>query len=270
MEVLIMKLPFIQEEKQEQVIEIANADIVKNPYQPRVEFNQEEIEELAASIKNYGVIQPIMVRSRGEKYELIVGERRLRACRKLGFKKVPAIVKDINAREMAEIALVENLQRKDLNYLEEARAYQKLMKEFSLTQQELAKKIGKGQSTIANKLRLLYLPEEITKLIKPEIISERHARALLKLKTKDEQLRVVHKILKKKLTVKETEKLIEQILKGKTKKRKLITVYKDLRIFTNTLKNTVAEMRKAGLAVELEETEKEGFLEYTIRLPKNK
>ncbi|HLV08946.1 MAG TPA: nucleoid occlusion protein [Halanaerobiales bacterium] len=265
-----MKLPFIQEEKQKQVMEIAVTDIVKNPYQPRVDFNKEEIAELAASIKNHGVIQPIMVRSRGEKYELIVGERRLRACRRLGLKKIPAIVKDINEREMAEIALVENIQRSDLNYLEEANAYQKLIKEFSLTQQELAEKIGKGQSTIANKLRLLSLPEEITQLINPEIISERHARALLKLKTKDEQLKVVHKILKKKLTVKETEKLIEKISGGKKKKRKLITVYKDLRIFTNTLKKTVTEMRKAGLAVELEETEKEGYLEYTIRLPKNK
>jgi len=271
MEVLIMKLPFIQgDNNKEQVIEISIEDVVNNPYQPRVDFNDEEINELAHSIKNYGVIQPILVRNRGEKFELIAGERRLRACKRIGLKKVPAVIREITEKEMAEIALVENLQRKDLNFLEEAHAYQRLLNEFSMTQQELAEKIGKSQSTIANKLRLLSLPADVCQAMDLAYISERHARALLKLKEKGDQLQALKEIIQKELTVKETEKLVEKMLAGEEKRSKVITYYKDLRIFTNTIKNTVDEMRKAGLDVKMEKVEKEDFLEFTIRLPKKK
>ncbi len=258
------------ENNKEQVIEISIEEIVNNPYQPRVDFNEEEINKLADSIKNYGVIQPVLVRNRGVKYELIAGERRLRACKKIGLKKVPAVVREINEKEMAEIALVENLQRKDLNFLEEAHAYERLLNDFSMTQQELAVKIGKSQSTIANKLRLLSLPTDVCKAMDLAFISERHARALLKLNEKEDQLKVIKEIIKKELTVKETEKLVGKLLTGETKKSKVITIYKDLRIFTNTIKKTVEEMRIAGLAVMMEKVEKEDFLEFTIRLPKNK
>jgi len=264
-----MKIPFIQGEKnKEEVVNIKIDNIKVNPYQPRVTFNADEITELAKSIKSYGVIQPLLVRVQGEFYELVAGERRLRACKSLGMNKVPAVVRDINDLEMAEIALVENLQRKDLSFMEEAKAYQQLIEKFSLTQQDLAEKIGKGQSTIANKLRLLSLPTDVCKQIELQYITERHARALLRLDNKDSQLSIIKKIKEKKLTVKETEKLIEDILNGKDKKSNVYTVYKDLRLFINTLNNSISEMKEAGLNVHVEKSEEDEFVEFTIRLPK--
>lgn len=266
-----MKIPFIQgDNTKEQVIDLPIDNISKNPYQPRVVFKEEEIKELAVSIKNYGVIQPILVRNKGDKFELIAGERRLRACKSIGLERVPAVIREISEKEMAEIALVENLQRKDLNFLEEAIAYQKLLTGFSLTQQELAETIGKSQSTIANKLRLLSLPTDVCQELDFAYVSERHARALLKLRKKEDQLKVVKNIIEKKLTVKETEKIVEKLVVGQKKKQKILTFYKDLRIFTNTLNNTIKEMRQAGLDVKIEKVEKDDFLEFTIRLPKNK
>ena len=267
---LYMKIPFIQGEKnKEEVEKITIDDITVNPYQPRVTFDSVEITELANSIKNYGVIQPLVVREKGQKFELIAGERRLRACKSLGMDKVPVVIRNINDLEMAEIALVENLQRKDLSFLEEARAYQQLIDKFSLTQQELADKIGKGQSTIANKLRLLTLPTDVCKQIDLKYISERHARALLKLKDKSSQLSVIEKIKEKELNVKETEKLIDNLINEKSKEGNVYTVYKDLRIFINTLNNSINEMKKAGLKVQVEQSEEDKFVEFKIRLPKN-
>lgn len=264
-----MKIPFIQGEKnREEVVKVKIDDIKVNPYQPRVIFNEEEIKELANSIKNYGVIQPLLIREKDEKYELVAGERRLRACRNLGMETVPAVIRNIDDLEMAEIALVENLQRRDLSFMEEARAYQQLIEKFSLTQQELAQKIGKGQSTIANKLRLLTLPTDVCKRIDMEFISERHARALLKLEDKESQFSVIKKIKEKELTVKETEKLIDNILSEEQKESRILTVYKDLRIFINTLNNSINEMKDAGLDVQVEKSEKDDFVEFKIRLPK--
>lgn len=266
-----MKIPFVQEDKKnEQVIEIPINKIRKNPYQPRTNFKSEEIIELAESIKNYGVIQPIIIRNNGENYDLIAGERRLRACQRLELKKIPAVIRKITEKEMAEIALIENLQRKDLNYFEEAVAYQKLIETFDMTQRELAEQIGKSQSTIANKLRLLKLDKEVCCQLGSELITERHARALLKLNSVKEQLRVIKMIKEKDLTVKETEKKVESILteKNTDSNSKVLTVYKDLRLFTNTLNKTIKEMKTAGLDVKVEKEEKEEFLKFTIRLPK--
>ncbi len=266
-----MKIPFIQGEKnKEEVVNVQIDNITANPYQPRVTFSSDEIIELANSIKSYGVIQPILLREHGEKYELIAGERRLRACKSLGMDKVPAVIRDISDLEMAEIALVENLQRKDLNFMEEARAYQQLIEKFSLTQQDLAEKIGKGQSTIANKLRLLSLPTDVCKQIDVKYITERHARALLRLDDKESQLSVLEKIEEKELTVKETEKIVDDLLNSKKKKSTVYTVYKDLRLFINTLKNSINEMKEAGLNVQVEKSEEDEFVEFIIRLPKQK
>jgi len=180
-----MKIPFLNQENEknkEQITEIKVEKIKTNPFQPRQEFKQKEIEELAQSIDNFGLIQAIIVRKIEGGYELIAGERRLRAAKFLGKEVIPAVIKDFNDQEMAEIALIENLQRKDLNFLEEAQAYQRLLDEFDLTQNELAARVSKSQSTIANKLRLLKLSINVRKEILAADLSERHGRALLKLK----------------------------------------------------------------------------------------
>jgi ParB family transcriptional regulator, chromosome partitioning protein len=267
----IMRFPFIQSEKyRDQAVMVPVDKIKANPYQPRTGFDLAEINELAESIKNYGIIQFITVRAKDEGYELITGERRLRACKELGLKEIPAIIKEFSDQEIAEIALVENLQRKDLNFLEEAEGYRQLINNFNLTQSKLADKIGKSQATIANKLRLLSLHTDVRRLLQSSRISERHARALLKLEKKSQQLKVVDRIKEKELTVKETEKLVNKIINKERKKKRIITVFKDLRVFTNTLQKTIQEMQTAGLDVEVSKKEDDQFIEYLIRLPKKK
>lgn len=266
-----MKIPFLQGEKNnEEIIEVAIDSIKPNPYQPRIIFNEEEIKKLAESIKNYGIIQPITIRkNRDEEYELIAGERRLRASKVAGIKKIAAVLRELDDLQMAEIALVENLQRKDLNYLEEALAYQKLLEKFKLTQKDLAVRIGKSQSTIANKLRILTLNPELLREINTNIITERHARALLKLTDNSKQMGILKRIKEKELTVKETEKQIEHLLQGdKRKKPNYKAHYKDLRIFKNSLNKTIKEMKIAGLKVNVEEREEEDYIEFKIKLPK--
>ncbi len=265
-----MKLSFLNKEKNTEIIEVEIDKIEPNPFQPRKEFEEQDIKELAKSIKNFGIIQPVTLRKKENKYEVIVGERRLRAVKYIKMEKIPAIIKDFNDQEMAEIALVENLQRKDLNFLEESQAYTKLIEKFNITQKELAQKIGKSQSTIANKLRLLKLSGNVREKLKSPEISERHARALLKINDEKIQIKVVQQIKDKQLTVKETESLIKKILNKNRKKQKITTVYKDLRIFKNSLNQTVEEMKKAGLEVKVEKNEDKKYFTYKIFLPKNK
>jgi len=268
-----MRFPFIQGEKNEEVILVPVEDFIPNPYQPRIDFQEEEIKELALSIKSYGVIQPLIVRKdtvQDNKFQLIAGERRLRAAKLLVMENVPAIVRDFNDMEIAELALVENLQRKDLSFMEEALAYRKLINEFNLTQEELAEKIGKSQSTIANKLRLLKLPDIVLHKLNNPLVSERHARSLLKITDESLQLEIADIIINEGLTVRETEKMIEKRLnQEKEQKKKVITVFKDLRIFTNTLNKTIKDMRDAGLVVDVDKEDRDDYIEYTIRLPRN-
>lgn len=173
----------------EENINYVNIDLISpNVYQPRKIFNEEAIDELAKSIKSYGIIQPLSVRRMGDsRYELVAGERRLRAAKKIGLKEVPVIIVDVTDKESAAIALLENIQREDLNFLEEAEAYYNLIREHSYTQEKLAELIGKKQSTIANKIRLLKLPQRIRKKLLESNLTERHARALLKLPTEELQ-----------------------------------------------------------------------------------
>lgn len=216
-----MKIPFFNHDikgNNEEITQLNIADISANPFQPRREFKDSEIQELADSINNFGLIQPITVRKKDNKYELIAGERRLRAAKKLGKLKIPAVIRKFNDQEMAEIALVENLQRKDLNFLEEAVAYQRLLEEFNLSQKELAERLSKGQSTIANKLRLLQLDDKIQEILIENNLSERHGRALLKTNSVELQLEILNEVIDKDLTVRESENLIKAALK--TKKRK--------------------------------------------------
>lgn len=267
-----MKIPFFNQENKknrDQIVEIKVEEISVNPFQPRQEFNQAEIEELANSIKNFGLIQAITVREKNNQYELIAGERRLRAARFLNKEVIPAVVKDFNDQQMAEIALIENLQRKDLNYLEEAQAYQRLLEEFNLTQKELAARVSKSQSTIANKLRLLSLSDQIREKLLAANLSERHGRALLRLESSEEQLEVVEEITKKELNVRESEKLIKKKQQPTKKKKQIKHISDDLRLFANSLEKRISEIKDSGIKVEFERSDDQDSIEYYIKLSKN-
>lgn len=185
--------------------------IIPNPYQPRKEFSDEKLAELSESIKIHGIIQPLLVRERDAQYQLIAGERRLRAAKLAGLHEVPVVVKDLTDQSMMEIALVENLQRENLNPIEEAEAYHRLMNEFQLTQDELAKKVGKSRSAIANILRLLNLPIELQKDLSSGILTMGHARALLGLTSIEVQKEIWNQIQQQQLSVRETEELIRKL-----------------------------------------------------------
>lgn len=259
------------------VVEVDIDKIRPNPYQPRKVFDLSSIYELAESIKHFGVIQPLSVRkAKKGAFELIAGERRLRACAYLKMPKVPVIVVDMNDNDSAVVALIENLQRKDLTFFEEAEAYFHLITEHGLTQEELSKKVGKNQSTVANKLRLLKLPKDVKEIIKEHKLTERHARALLKLPDEKLQRSVAQRIVKNGYNVSESEEIIEKILfklsgdkKEKNEKRPLrYAVLKDVRIFANTIKKAVSVMRESGIDAVSEQNECDGFYEYIIKIPK--
>ncbi|MGB4125429.1 MAG: ParB/RepB/Spo0J family partition protein, partial [Dethiobacteria bacterium] len=180
----LKKIPFLEGEPgKDKVIKVKIEALQPNPYQPRQSFPEEKINELKQSIRTYGLLHPIIVRRFGRVYQIVAGERRVMACRDLGWQTIPAIVKEINDSAMAAMALIENLQRENLNYLDEAAGYARLIESFNLTQEVLAQRLGKSQSTIANKMRLLKLPDEVKDLLVKEQLTERHARALLKLES---------------------------------------------------------------------------------------
>lgn len=257
-------------------------NIRPNPYQPRKYFNQSAIEELAVSIKNYGILQPLSIRKIGQSsYELITGERRLRAAKLLELETVPVIIAEIIDQDSALLALIENLQREDLNYIEEAQSYYHLINDHGLTQEEVAQKVGKTQSTIANKLRLLRLSDLVQKMIIDKSLSERHARALLRLPDEELQIKVLNKIIKNKLNVKKTEELIERTrqeliegdgdLKNKNNRKKSrarVKSYINFRIYVNTIRNAFEEIKKTGIKATFEQKDHDEYLEIKIRLPK--
>lgn len=246
--------------------------IVPNPYQPRTVFDDERIDELCQTIKEHGIIQPIVVRVQHGRYELIAGERRWRASRKLGMKTIPAIIKEMTDQQAASIALIENLQREGLTALEEAIAYQKLIDLHQLTQEGLAQKLGKGQSTIANKLRLLHLPPIVQDYLLQRKITERHARALLALKNEEMQTKILQEILEKELNVKQTENRIKQVLEEKhaPKPKRRISYSKDTRLAINTVRQSIDIVKKNGLTIETNEEDFDQFYQITIKIPKNK
>lgn len=250
-------------------------DLIRpNPYQPRKHFDSYQLEELAKSINIYGVLQPIIVRKNGNYYDLIAGERRLRACQNLGYKTIPALVRSMSDRDIAEIALIENLQREDLNYFEEAEGYKKLIQEFNLTQEEVALRVGKSQSTIANKIRLLKLPHEVRLNIMLDVITERHARALLKLPDTASQLAVLREIYNNNLNVKDTDALVEAQLRKNgaaprlSQGKKVLRIFKDLRIYINTLRSAVSTIKEAGINVKMSEKEYDQYVEIIVQIRK--
>lgn len=193
-----------------EVVELYLDDIIPNRFQPREVFNEEALKELAASIKEHGIIQPIIVRKLGDKYEIIAGERRYKASVLAGMTKIPAIIRNLDDKEASKVALLENLQRKDLTPIEEARTYQKILELDSITQEELGKSMGKSQAAIANKMRLLSLPDEVQEALLHDKISERHARSLLNLDTPDEQISMLNRIINERLTVRELDAEIKK------------------------------------------------------------
>lgn len=245
-----------------------------NPYQPRRVFEKEQLDELANSIKEYGIMQPINIRCiNGTSYELVTGERRLRAAKLAGLETIPAIIIEITDRDSAVIALIENLQRQNLNYLEEGEGYQNLMLDYGLTQEELAKKLGKSQSTIANKLRILKLSPKIKKMLLENHLSERHARALLKIPDEKMQLETIEKVIMKELNVKDTDELVQKVIQkildnNLTKQEQKVKRYiGDIRLFTNTIKQAVDLMNKSGVdAMYLMEQRDHGY-EIKINIP---
>ena len=225
------------EDNKDKVLYIPVEDILPNRFQPRLAFNEKELNDLASSIIKYGVIQPIVVRKIGEKYEIIAGERRYKASCLAGLKRIPAIMNNTDDDTSAEIALLENLQRKNLTVIEEAQSYKKLMNR-GFTQDDIAQKLGVSQSSVANRLRLLNLPKEVQDALLYNKISERHARTLLSLNDKDLQINLLNRIINEKLTVKQTEDEVSMIL---NKDSNRFDIPKDIASFLNPQGNKSAE-----------------------------
>ena len=259
-----------KEPKENQVLTLSIHDVEPNRNQPRKQFDEDAIEELADSIKQYGVIQPLIVQKKDKYYEIIAGERRWRACKKAGLKEVPVIIKNYDEKETLKIPLIENLQREDLNFIEEAEAYYNLINEHNFTQDELAKRIGKKQSTIANKMRLLKLSSKVRLICLENSLTERHARALLSLPTEELQLKIIKKAIKNSLNVKKTEELINlELLKiagEEMKKRKKGKGVLPGKLYVNTIKQVLG---KFNIPAEYKLQEKEECIEITVSIPKN-
>ncbi|MCH4071925.1 ParB/RepB/Spo0J family partition protein [Pseudoramibacter sp.] len=262
-----------------QILDVPIDQIIPNPNQPRQVFDSEALKELAESIETYGVIQPIQVRRLDTNlYELVSGERRLRASKLAKQKTIPAIVVSINDQDSAVLAIIENVQREDLNYFEEAESYQQLIKYYHMTQGQVAKLIGKSQSFVANKLRLIKMDDEVIQTIKEAGLSERHARALLKVPDKDIQIEVIHQIKKKDLNVKKTEKLVEKIRnevlvnnydeKITPGKKARVKSFINAQIYLNTIKSAFKEIQRTKQDAQYREKEKEDKIVVTITIPK--
>lgn len=261
----------ITEPSADKVLAIDIDRIKPNPFQPRREIAPDKIAELAKSIEASGLIQPIVVRRAGTAYQLVVGERRYLACKKLGWKKISAAVKTLTDHDMAAIALIENLQRENLNIVEEASGYVRLMNNFDLTQEDLAKKLGKSQSTIANKVRLLKLPAAVLQKVQDYNLSERHARALLKLNSEKQQLTMIEEIGDRGLTVNQTEKRIEKVSaenQGNKRMKGSKPIIRDMRIVLNTIRDAIAMIQSSGLYPEVEEIINPDYIEVKILLTK--
>lgn len=252
-----------------QIFLIPQELIQPNPNQPRQRFDYEELENLAQSIRQNGILQPITLRKTAEdRYELIAGERRLRAARLVGITKVPAIVLDMDEKSSAVFSLLENLQREDLDYFEEAEAIEHLINDFCMSQEDVSRKLGKAQSTISNKLRLLRLPEEMRRQIARANLTERHARALLTLDNDILRERALGIIIDRHLNVAESERLIEQMLCKSRPGHNNIRGIRDVRVFINTLNHAVDAIRRAGVDADAAKSETPEYIEYVVRIPK--
>lgn len=265
-----MNIPFLTKEKViNKVIEIDIDKIVANPHQPRTVFG-DDISELAESIKLNGLIQPLTVKAEGDHYVLIAGERRLRALKLLENSFAPCIVLDVTDRNSAVLALVENIQRKDLHFFDEAEALAKLLDFYGMTQEDAAIRLGKTQSTIANKLRLLKLSDDIRGRVRSSGLTERHARALLKLQNEKLQIEAIDNICEKRLNVEQTERLVAAIIDRENEResiRRRSGAFKDIRLFVNTINKAVEMMKAAGINADSQKIKEKGYIEYIVRIP---
>lgn len=263
------KNKFNQDEKL-RIINIPLTIIRPNQNQPRQYFDSSALEELASSIAQYGVIQPITVRKVGDEYEIIAGERRFRACESLELETIPAIIIHADDNKSAILALLENLQREDLCFFEIAEAYQNLLRGHNMTQDDLAQKMGKSQSTIANKLRLLKLPPSVKREVREYSLTERHARALLHLPSEDKQLEATQIICERRLNVQQSEDLVKSMLDEKKQKKQTIhfPAFKDVRMFTNTVKQALDIMKRSGVDAAMQKNDFEWGIEYIIKVKK--
>jgi len=259
------------------VIDLKLNSIEPNNNQPRKYFNDEKLSQLAESIKEHGIVQPIIVRKEGDIYRIIAGERRWRATRIAGLDTIPAIVKDVSNKQIMEMALIENIQREDLNPIEEAEAYNRLMKEFSMTQEQLSRTVGKSRSVIANSVRLLLLNNEVKKLIETGELSNGHGRTLLAIEDKELQLKLAKKIIEEGLSVRETEALIKKIQSTKKDKKEIVKNNELFLDIEDRLKNIfgtkvklIANNKKGKIQIEYySNDELERILEMVDKIPVN-
>ncbi len=253
--------------KKTKVVLLPVEKIVPNPAQPRQDFDRKEILSLAQSIKENGLLQPITVRKNNKVYELVSGERRLRASKEAELKEIPAIIIDATSRQSAVYAILENIQRKDLTIFEEAFALRSLINEWGVTQEEAALKLGKAQSTIANKLRLLALSNVEQEIITKYQLTERHARAVLKIKDETLRFEVLKHIAKRGMNVSEAEDYIERATRLRPAEGKRLFIVKDVRIFINTINKAIDVMKSAGINAEAHKKEGDNYIEYLVRIP---
>ena len=243
--------------------------IVPNPNQPRSVFTAPELEELANSIRSLGILQPLTVRRRDGQWELVAGERRLRAAKLAGLEQVPCLSVQVDSQSSSLLALVENLQRRDLDFWEEALALRQLIDTYHISQEEAARRLGKSQSAIANKLRLLKLSPQVLSLLREHGATERHARALLRLEDPDQQLDVTRRVVAQKLTVAQTEAVVEHVLSSGPVSRKRPTfIVKDVRLFLNTITRSLDLMRSAGVNAQCRRQDSDDEILLTIHIPR--
>ncbi len=254
------------------ICRIPTERLLPNPYQPRHKFDSEEMLSLADSIKENGILQPLLIRriNNSEYFEVIAGERRLRGAILANMQTVPCIELQCNTEQSAMLSILENIQRSDLSFFEEATALGQLVNHFGLPQSEIAKKLGKSQSALSNKIRLLKLPPDVRYFIETHNLTERHARALLSLRTEKDIWSVLNIIVEKALNVEQTEKFIASLQEKAPKvKRGAPTIYKDLRIFINTVNKAIETMKASGIDAISDKTETDEYIEFHVRIPKN-
>ena len=261
------------------IIYLRTDELSPNPVQPRRRFDGEALAELSESIKTYGILNPLTVRLRGGKYELVAGERRLRAAKLAGLQEVPCILLDVNMEDASLIALVENLQRRDLDFIEEAAGINQLIRMFGMSQEEAARRIGKSQSAVANKLRLLKLPPDVLEALRENGLTERHGRALLRLQRPEAQREALAYIIDNGLTVAATDADIDALLsspepeppaEAEKPEHRRTFVLKDVRVFLNTLSRSIDLMKQGGIDAGVQRQETEDSLILTISIPKSK
>jgi len=259
--------------KTKKVLMLTAADIEPNPNQPRRQFDEAELNSLAQSIRENGILQPLTVRKSPGGYELIAGERRLRAAQLACLTQIPCLLTDVSDEQSAILALVENLQRQDLGFFEEAEGIARLMQTYGLTQEQAARSLGMAASTLSNKLRLLKLAPALRRQIVTGNLTERHARALLRISDSLLQKDVLQRVIMRDLNVQETDALVESVLAElnapPSKVRPAIRIVRDVRIFVNTIHHAVDAMRSSGIHATSEKTESDEFLIYTVRIPKD-